>query len=237
MILYNASTSNGLRNYARFLTNTSTNTYTDLDLTAALNMYYGEVIQEIIQAQDGWDFQAETATADLVADQQEYTLPTDILKIKRIEISYDGTNWTPVTFMDVNETSSATDTTTVGNNFQKSEPYADLMDKSIMLYPTPSANATGGLKIWYSKGVDDLSADTDEPVFQNRFHKVLCYGAARDYFEKYLQITGNDGKRTKANANFKAMMEDLKSFYNTHNQDRDYVLKTTNEYNDEYIVN
>lgn len=35
------------------------------------------------------DYYITEATADTVADQQEYTLPTDFLKIRRVEINYD----------------------------------------------------------------------------------------------------------------------------------------------------
>lgn len=225
MILYNASTSAGLANFTRFLTNTNTTTYTANDLTANLNMWYHNVVNEILQAMDDWDFQGEFATTNLVANQQEYTLPTDILKIKRVEITYDGTNWEKVSIFDINQRGMATDSTTVNNDFNTSDPYADLMDNSLFLYPIPTANSTAGLKIWYEKEATELSSDTDEPGFAEAYHKVLCYGAAKDYFEKYSEREGSTNKRNLMQQNVNDLLERLKEHYNTKDQDRDYIIQ------------
>lgn len=224
MILYNASLSNGLRNYTRFLTNTNSTTFSDLDINAALNSYYHVFVNEILQSMDDWDFQAEIATADLVANQQEYVFPSTILKIKSIEITYDGTNWYPVTYLDKRDIGKATDTTTISDNFTTSNPYADLMDNSLFLYPIPSSNITAGIKIWYEKEADELSDATDEPNIPEAYHKGLCYGASKDYFEKYLEVAGNAGKRDRMETNLEDIIEKMKAFYSTKNQERDYVV-------------
>ena len=225
MILYNASTSAGLRNHARFLTNTNTTTFTDADLDSAINTYYHQFVNNIVQSMDDWDFQGETATADLVASQQEYLFPTDILKIKRIEITYDGTNWNKVKMMDINKRSGATDSTTIGNEFNTEAPFADLHDQSLFLYPIPTAASTAGLKIWYEKEATELSAATSEPKFLEAYHKGLSYGAAIDYFEKYSEVEGNTNKRNLAKQNYNKIVEDMEEFYQTRNQDREYVIQ------------
>ena len=171
---------------------------------------------------DEWDYQGETATADLVASQQEYIFPSDILKIKRIEISYDGTNWYKAEPMDINERGEATDTTSIASDFTTSEPFFDLMDNSVMLYPIPSANVTGGIKIWYEKLQTALSADTDEPNFAKPFHKGLCYASAKDYFEKYLDTKGNLAKMQNAENKMETYIQRMKTFYRKKNQDRAY---------------
>jgi len=170
---------------------------------------------------DGWDFEGETATASLVASQQEYVFPSDILKIKRIEITYDGTNWYKVKFFDVNDIDSATDTTTISSNFQTTAPYADIHDSSVFLYPIPTANSTNGLKIWYENEVTELSADTDEPTIPEAYQKGLCYGAATDYFDKEMDTR-------KSSYMEKKMEKDLfrmKDFVNRRNQDREYTIE------------
>ncbi len=224
MQLYNASVSSGLRNFTRFITDTDTTTFTNSDLDASLNMYYDLFVSEIIDAMDEWDFSAEIATTDLVANQQEYTFPTDILKIKRVEVTYDGSNWKKAEPMDVNEVGTATDATTVGGHFTQSEPYFDLMDTGMMLYPIPSSAVTGGLKIWYEKLAAQLSSDTDEPSIARPFHKGLCYGAAKDYFEKYIDVGSNSTKAQTAGNNLETIIQRAKVFYRKKNQDRQYVI-------------
>lgn len=226
MQLYNASTSNGLRNFTRFITDTDTVTFTDADLDASLNMYYDLFCTEILDSMDEWDFQAEIATSDLVASQQEYVLPTDILKIKRVEVTYDWSNWYKAEPMDVNEVGHATDTTSISNHFIASEPYFDIMDTSLMLYPIPTANVTAGIKIWFEKLETQLSADTDEPNIARPFHKGLCYGAAKDYFEKYIDIGSNATKAQTAGSNLETYIQRAKVFYRKKHQDRPYNVSS-----------
>jgi len=225
MILYNASTSSGLANYTRFLTNTNTTTYAAADLYASINMWYHTAVNEVLQSMDDWDFQGEYATASLVASQQEYTLPTDLIKIKRVEITYDGTNWYPVSPIDINQISDPTDSTSVTNDFATSSPYYDLMDGSLFLYPVPTSNVTDGLKIWYEKEATELSGATDEPNIPEAYQKILCYGAAKDYFEKYSEREGFTNKRNLIQQNYNDLLERMKEFYNTKNQDRNYVIQ------------
>jgi hypothetical protein len=220
MILYNASTSNGLRNFTRFLTNTNTTTYSNADLDASLNTYYHYFVNEILGAMDSWDFQGEIATADLVASQQEYVLPTDILKIKRVEISYDGTNWYMAEPFDINMRGRATDTTSIAADFSKSKPYFDAYDNSVFLYPIPDTAVTAGLKVWYEKEPTELSSATSEPSFLEAYHKGLAFGAAKDFFYKY-------GKYNDANAMDNELSRHInraKDFYNRKVQDQPYII-------------
>lgn len=231
MILYNASTSDGLRNFTRMLTNTNTATYTNADLDASINTYYDLVVTEILDSMDEWDFQADYATTSLVASQQEYTLPTDILKIKRVEISYDGSTWYEVKAEDVNEESyDSGSTSRINNNYTQANARYDLMDNSLFLKPVPTTAVTSGLKVWYEKLPTQLSSVTSEPDFARPFHKVLSYGAAKDYFEKYLEKEGSANKLTMADRNITGYIERLKNYYRKRNQDRAYVIG--NEYTD-----
>lgn len=224
MILSNASQSTGLRNWTRFITNTNTSTYTNADLDASLNMYYQLFVTEILDAMDGWDFQGEVATSDLVANQQEYVFPVDILRIKRIEVTYDGSSWKRAEQFDINQRKEATDASSISRDFSKYQPYADMYDNSVFLYPTPDANVTGGIKIWYEKQVDPLVNDTDSPVFTETFHKGLCHGAAKDYFTKYSEKNGNTNKLVQATNDLNEYIARMKAFYRKKTPDFSYTI-------------
>ncbi len=235
MILFNASTSLGLRNKTRFLTRTDTTTYTDADLDANLNNYLHIFTTEVLESMDGCDFKADTATTNIVADQQEYVLPTDLLKIKRIEVTYDGTNWKKVDFFDINERGTNTSTTSISSDFSTENPYVDLMDESLMLYPIPDTNVSAGLKIWYSKLDDTLESATDTPAIAEPFQVGLCYGAAKDYYERHSEKPNFADRALIMDRNIKSVIKKMKAFYNTHNQDRDYILDTVYvDYDDDY---
>lgn len=191
-----------------------------------MNAYYDLFVGEILDSMDDWDFQGEVATADLVANQQEYLFPADILKIKRVEVSFDGVNWQKAEPLDINEIGHATDSTTIASHFNVSEPYFDLHDASLFLFPIPTSNVTGGLKIWYEKLITKLSAATDEPSFARPYHKGLAYGAAKDYFEKYLDVSGNPDKLVNADNQMGVYINRMKAFYRKKDQDRMYNLQT-----------
>jgi len=229
MILSNGSLPRqGLRGETRFQTNTNTSTYTDADLDASINAYYDLFVTEIINAMDEWDFQGDFATTDLVSGQQEYVLPTDILKIKKVEVTYDGSTWYSVNPKDINERTGSNDTTTIGNEFNQANPFYDLMDNSLMLYPIPSSSVSLGLKVYYEKLPTLLGAVTDEPNFARPFHKGLSYGSSKDFFEKYLEKEGNANKMIQAEKNMLSYIEKMKIFYRRRNQDRSYVIDINN---------
>src|SRR3990167_5167830 len=122
---------NTLRGFARFITDTDSSSFTDAQIDGLLNHYYHFLINEIIASMDQWDVQGQIATTDLVVDQEEYPFPSYALKIKRIEITYDGTNWYEVRFIDYNERSKPFDTTSISNDFDKTSPYAEIFANSI----------------------------------------------------------------------------------------------------------
>lgn len=235
MILYNSSLSSGLRNVTRFLTNANSTTFSDADLNAAINSYYSLFVNEILKSMDDWDFQGEIATADLVAGQEEYTFPTDILNIKRVEVSYDGTNWALATRFDIADRGKPTDATTVANEFSTSTPFVDIYDNSLFIYPEPTVNSTGGLKVWYIKEATELSADTDTPAIAEAYQKGMCFGAAKDYFQKYLEVEGNAGKSDRMNIELENYLTKLREHYSNRDMDRDYVVNIAdNGFNSEY---
>lgn len=226
MQLYNASTGVGIKNFARRFSNTNSTTYTDANLDASINAYYDLFVTEILESMDDWDFGADYATTDLVASQQEYSFPSDILKIKSVEVTYDGSTWYKAAFMDVNEKGSPNDSTSITDEFTQSEPFVDIMDNSLMLYPIPTSAVTAGLKIYYEKLPTALSADASTPTFARPFHIGLAYGGAKDWLEQHIDAAGNVARLNVANANLNKTLQSMKDFYNKHIQDRDYILQT-----------
>lgn len=166
---------------------------TDLlqDFTRLINNRYDKYVMILLNSQDSWDFDDinytdyPLLTANLVANQQDYTFPAslNILKIKRVEVTYDGSKWYKAEPLDVNELGTASDTTTIANQFFTTQPYFDPENNGLRLYPIPSANVTNGLKIWIYRNVDAFStADTTQvPGFDRAYHQLLSLGASLDY--------------------------------------------------------
>lgn len=214
-----------LRTFARRFANTNSTKYSDANLDASINAFLDEVGSDILTAMDGWDMFGERSTTDLISGQQEYAVPEDAVWVKRLEITYDGSTWFPVTWFDINERADAMDDTTVLQDFTKQKPYADLLENSIFLYPKPDANVTAGLKLWYIKLPTPLIETTDSPGFVRIFHKMLAYGASKDFLEQYINEPGNAERLRQCEKNIAILISKMKNIYNKHNQDRAYIVE------------
>lgn len=162
-----------------------------LEATGLINNRNDRAADIARSSMDGWDFD-DVNHADypilnhnLVANQQDYPLDSDdgILNIKRVEITYDGTNWNKAEPFDINMRGYATDSTSISEDFVTDKPYYDMQYGAIFLYPIPTSNITSGLKIWTYREVDPfLTSDTTKtPTYPRAFHTYLSRGAAYDW--------------------------------------------------------
>ena len=184
-----------LVSHARFLTGgITTSDWSAAEITVSLNNWYHKVVSIILDSQDDWDFDDPNhANAsnfpkafNLTANTQLVSLDVltnKILKVSRVDVSYDGTNWYKAEPIDQGEIGTAIDSTTVNNNFSTTKPYYDLQGTYIYLYPIPTASVTSGLRVFYTREVDEFTTSdtTQEPGFDEPFHAMLSIGAAVDW--------------------------------------------------------
>jgi len=204
---------------ARYFTRTTVVNYSDADLKSNINNYLHYFVNEILESMDDWGFGETNTSQDLVASQQPYTFPSGILKVKRVEISYDGTNWKEAQPFDINMRNGANDTTTISQDFSQSLPFYDAFGTILNLYPIPDIAVTNGLKIWYEKEATELSASSDEPTFAEAYHKALAYGAAKDYFQKRKKFKEAQTMDSEMNN----LLGRMKVFYNRRIPDENFV--------------
>jgi len=209
--------------------------YPIADIIRNINRWYHRVVSWILEAQDEWDFDDilnsnyPIATTNLVAEQQDYALPAGagvdndrVLKIQRVEITYDGTNWYKAEPFDIAEKGTAIGTSTdINKDFSQTQPYYDVRYGSIFLYPIPTADVTAGLKIWFLRRITDIftpSDTTQEPSFDEQFHRILSMGSAYDY----LLGNGMTDKATLIRSEIENMKLELQRFYGRKQEDRVY---------------
>jgi hypothetical protein len=221
-----------LQTRVRRRTNTDTTSYTDDQINDSLTEWAHLFTTEILDAQDCWDFQGEIAYANLVANQREYTFPTDILKIKRIDLKLDGTNWVAARWVDESEISTPISSETdITENFSNEEPYVSLFDKSLFIFSGTIADVAAGIKIWYNEeiiGYDSESADitsfsnsTDRPNIAEAFQRGLVYGAAKDWFDEY----GEYNQSKEMDNQIEKIIARMRQFYSKRS-DREIIFKT-----------
>lgn len=176
--------------YVRARTNTNTGTLT----SATLFLFLNERNRQFCAALQGVreDFLGERSTTDLVGNQQEYQLPDDCMRLKKVEILYDGTNWKAGKFFDINQRPVfgvngtmggevlPTDATTTANNYSVDWPFVDVLENSLFLYPIPSATRTGGLKLYYFKRPQDMTTTAASADLPKEYHSYLVESCTLD---------------------------------------------------------
>jgi hypothetical protein len=145
------------------------------------------------------------------------------MTIVRVEVTYDGTNWSRAVPFDIRMREKATDTTSIGNDFSTSNPFYDLEGNSIYLYPIPTSNITNGLRVWTTREATNLSLTTDEPNIVEPYQHFLSIGAALAYL-----VANPNPERTTSIAQLRADLEllrqKIRSFYGFRQQDMTYRL-------------
>lgn len=141
---------------------------TDADIIRWVN----DGMRQIVQTNEG--LLEKSATADLVEDQQEYTLPTDLLILKVISCKTSGeSSYTPLrgmSFIDFNQRIDGWD----GDTDSKARPELfTIFGGKIQLFPIPSEDTTAGLKIYYNKLPTDVTTTTDTPEIPTLYHEAL----------------------------------------------------------------
>lgn len=240
----NTATDQGIFQDIDFLCATNSSTFSIADKTRSINNWQGTMLIEILDSMDDWDFSGEIATGTLSANYQEYPLPTAnnsaLLKIKRVEIDYDGDGkYTPARKIDISEYPNITLATSaeINNRFIEDDPKYSLFDHSLFLFPVPDTDRTSGLKIWYVENITDFTAtaanNTAEPVFPRPFHRILSLGSSLDYAKKYkmedlikycereLYGTANTRKGRQG-----GLISKMRDFFSTRSVDKKARVKT-----------
>lgn len=204
------------------------------EFTRLINVNYHKVVTMVLSSMDEWDFDDANIgdagfikTYNLVSGTQTVTLPASdkILKVKRAEITYDGTTWYRLSPLDINEYGDTSDAATVANNFSKSSPYYDVHGNYVYLYPIPDAAVSGGLKLWVVREIDEFTtADTtQEPGIDEPFHEMIAIGASLDYAFAHNLASAN-GLASK----FVDYEQRIKQYYGSRQEDRAMTMKPSN---------
>lgn len=193
---------------ARSLVNANSTNYPDANLLIDINLWYQKVTTMILDSQDDSDFDDSnnttypTLTTVLVDLQRDYSVPQNlkILQIKRLDVTYDGTNWKRAVAMDDSMIKQGlppvsgypTMDAQVDSRYTKDQPRYDVKYGSIFLYPrAQTGDAATGAKMVaeFTREVipftsPDLSTGTILPGFEGPFHPILAYGPAFEFAQK-----------------------------------------------------
>jgi hypothetical protein len=225
-------TPSDLYGLTRFLTNTldNVNAFSDTEILALLNIAYKN-LQTYLLANLMHDWQENTLEGSgngsiaLVQSQNNYNFPTDMLTINRVEINYDGSTngYRKARIIKQEAIDEAIQNTEQNNAIIGTEgnPVVWLKNGVIYVDPIPDQAVSGGLKVYCTTLITDLSAQTDEPVFVEAFHDILAYEAAFTYLSK-------EDLMNKANSIKAILLEkknDLLNYYSNREADSNPVIE------------
>jgi hypothetical protein len=151
-------------------------------MTSNVNETLYELTTDIMLLQDDFDwddpykvdFPIATTPTTLARDYQFDNL--SFLKIKRVDVAYDGVNYVRATPFDSASYAGSPDDDT---NFDASAPMYDPKSFGFWLYP--KAQDTNGLiRVEFGRTFDEfLYDDTDkEPPIDRNFHDLIAIGAS-----------------------------------------------------------
>lgn len=193
-----SSGKHGILQRATFLAfGSSTDHSTDYplaDMVASANRWIQRVAIWLEKASGIWDIDDSNqtdlpvGTTTLVASQQDYALPSSLIKLKRIEVKNSAGDYERLTQFDETQIGSAL---SEFNETAGMPRYYRVEGSSVFLYPAPAAasvTTTAGLKIYYSREYTTFTipasyttADTTEPGFDEPLHDIIPLGIAYDW--------------------------------------------------------
>ena len=182
--------------YVRKKTRTNSTTFPDADLLSYMMVVQDDLAKDIIDADE--DILLVPQYDNLVANQREYSFPSDILSsIKRIEAKLDGTNYIPLDEFDMGKYANTIKTEAdITNNFSNNagNAFFDIARKAITIYSGTITSVTDGLLVWcntWLSTITDLTSMTDMSVdptstthgTPRELHKVWAMGVIIEYKE------------------------------------------------------
>lgn len=177
-----------LQTEARLKTQTDSTSYTNAQINQRLDIHNRRVVNFIDQLDQGY-FET-TSQANLVASSSQatrtYTLPTDMLRLVKVQAQLDGTNWVDINEVKKGEIRVSIETETdITNNFTNTDPYFVIVGNSILILSGTISAVTNGIRYHYVQRqalLASASSANSTPQFSQEYHDILAIGAAMDYF-------------------------------------------------------
>lgn len=157
------------------LDETSEADWSDSQIHTAINYAYLEMYTAVIDTYE--DYYRTVSTTSLIEDQQEYAIPSDMYKLRRIEVKYDADDdFVKARLYKMDQYTQMFDTLTYSAT---NIPIYELSGDYIRLLPIPSETVANGLRLIYIATQANMTDDDDEIniPFADRYAKYIVWGA------------------------------------------------------------
>jgi len=208
-----------INSFVNLRTGTTTTEYSAANRLISTNRWYHKVTDMIYDSLLDYQHQDLNLTSepiltkDFVANQEYVALglTDEILRINRVEmdLTASGTYYKAEPINQSQIPTSILNQTTINDDFSTTQPYFEHKGQLLYTYPVPTANVTGGLKLWVEREADEFSSaqvttGTKEPGFDEPWHVMVALGMCYDWFASKM---GDKAGRDKFNAIKEELMD------------------------------
>lgn len=158
--------------------------------TAHINEALSDVSIEIMRSHDGFDpddtnFTDYPAGTFPLTTNRDYVFPASMnfLSLKRVDVTYDGTNYYKATPIDSSEITALGNATAEDANFSTTSPRYDPKSNGFFLYPKATAAqvaAGATARIEFTREFDEFASTdtTQEPGIDRPWHDLVAIRAS-----------------------------------------------------------
>jgi len=177
----------------------------DAGLGVWLNEAYMYVVDEISDVNP--DYFAKSATADTVAGQQEYDLPTDFERALMVNLNQGS--WVRCVPMQqgIQDVPVLADGSN-GQGFSLGVPRYYIIGDNIGFMPIPTESLDEAIKLWYVYTPSELT-NSSEPAIPEKYHHILKYGAYANYLSQDDQHNASEAMRERFEDRVEKMTEKM----------------------------
>lgn len=209
------------------------------DMTSSGNRAVQKISLKIWAANSMWEIDdlnqtdLPSALTTLVNAQNDYSLPTGIFKVERVEVLDNGSNWHVLVPRELREIPQA-----IPMYFQTAGLPKEYWIKgnSLWLFPAPdnglSVTLASGLRIYFTRKFTTFSvpasyttADTTNPGFDEQFHDTVAKIMAQDW----CLVNGPADRLKNISDSITADFLDLQQHYGVKWRDKRTSVKPTRE--------
>jgi hypothetical protein len=190
-------------------------------LTTWLNDAYMQMVDAITEVNP--DYFTKSATADTVANQQEYDLPSDFERVTMVTVTLAGVTYRFRPLPNITDV-PIHGQTDANNGYALPDGRYYIVGDNIGLLPIPDEAGDENLKLWYVYTPAELSADTDEPVIPKKYHHLIKYGAYANYLDQDDEHVAAENMRRR----FDARVEQMISVMSQNQVDEPKSVQITN---------
>lgn len=116
----------------------------------------------------------KTSFIDLVANQAQYTMPTDLLLLRSLRYKFNSMqSYSNLDYKSMQQFDESIDGWD-GTFFTAGQPqFFTLFEGKVLLFPTPDQSSTNGLKVLYNQKPTDVTVAGDSPALPAIYHPTI----------------------------------------------------------------